>query len=102
MDVDSVYIDFITGTSEYNANASVSIQPNPSTGIFIVEGNANGPQVFQVDVFNAVGQLRYTWKAQKVDGLFSHQVDMRDAAPDVYFVWIRLGADLFQEKVVIY
>jgi hypothetical protein len=101
-DVDSMFIDFITALADPYANTSISVKPNPSTGIFTVEGNATGPQLCHIDVFNSLGQLRYTWKHQKVDGQFSHQVNMRYDVADVYFVRIRLGEKVFQEKVVIY
>jgi hypothetical protein len=100
-DTDSVYIDFITAVTNPQSTSSISIKPNPNKGIFTVEGTIEGIQLLQMDVMNSIGQLMYSSKPQKNDGTFSHQVDMRYASPDVYYVRIYLGASIFQERVVI-
>lgn len=100
-DTDSVYIDFITGITDPQSKASIIIKPNPNKGIFTVEGIIEGIQLFHVDVLNSIGELMYSSKPQKGDGAFSHQVNMRYAGPDVYFVRIYIGASIFQEKIVI-
>lgn len=97
-DVDSVYIDFSTALTDPHSNASILIKPNPNRGIFTVEGTIDGMQLIQIDVLNSIGQLMYSSKPEKVNVTFSHQVNMRHASPDVYFVRVYLGSRIFQEK----
>ncbi len=100
-DVDSVYIDFSTALTDPHSNASIQIKPNPNSGIFTVEGTIEGMQLIQIDVLNSMGQIVYSSKPEKVNVTFSHQVNMRHASPDVYFVRVYLGSRIFQEKIVI-
>lgn len=53
----SVTVDVLTGINDNSDNSNFTISPNPSTGIYYLEGNVLSEQNFEVYIYNSVGKL---------------------------------------------
>ena len=78
-------------TSEKIAEQGVSFYPNPTNGLVHIEGAL----VFEVQVYNTIGQLVKTVQN-------ANEVDLSDLMPGVYFLRIKdLHQVVTNQKVVV-
>ena len=75
-----------------NEMTTASVYPNPTTGLFIIEGQ----DITEVEVYNAQGQLIRT---QMVSGDRT-EIDLSNAANGLYLVRIMSGAGVTERTVV--
>ena len=78
---------------EENASADVKIYPNPSEGIFNIEGQ----NIRKVEVFNAFGQAVYAKDTE--DGLMT--IDLTNCATGVYTLRLIKGDKTMVRKIVV-
>jgi hypothetical protein len=78
---------------EENASADVKIYPNPSEGIFNVEGQ----NIRKIEVFNAFGQAVYAKDTE--DGLMT--IDLTNCATGVYTLRLIKGDKTMVRKIVV-
>ena len=75
-----------------NEMTTASVYPNPTTGLFIIEGQ----DITEVEVYNAQGQLIRT---QMISGNGT-EIDLSNAASGLYLVRIMNGAGVTERTVV--
>ena len=75
-----------------NEMTTASVYPNPTTGLFIIEGQ----DITEVEVYNAQGQLIRT---QMISGDRT-EIDLSNAANGLYLVRIMSGAGVTERTVV--
>lgn len=92
--------DYVTSVTEPTALANLSIFPNPSNGIFKIEGTIETPQTAQIEVFNSLGQLVFSENIGKTPTLQA-SIDLSNYPTGTYIVTIRLenGAQQIQKLV---
>jgi hypothetical protein len=94
-----VLVQNCTGIDDNNGEVPLSIYPNPSTGSFTLELNANDK--VSVRVMNIVGELVYQTEQMDVNGFFVKTINLNNLSDGVYY--LRLEGDTFNktEKIVI-
>ena len=73
---------------EDNFEASLSLQPNPNNGIFVVSMNFSKVQDVNLELFNSVGQIILTKKLSKISNS-TINFSLADYSPGVYYITIR-------------
>lgn len=71
-----------------NVDASlmtVSVQPNPTQGVTFIKGESNEPAVYQMNLYNAIGQrvLSENWSVQ---GAWTKTIDLTALPKGVYWI----------------
>ena len=94
-----VLVQNCTGIDGNNGEVPLSIYPNPSTGSFTLELNANDK--VSIRVMNILGEVVYQTEQMDVNGFFVKTIYLNDLADGVYY--LRLEGDTFNrtEKIVI-
>lgn len=88
------------GTDEVLARKSVSVYPNPSTGLFNLEfANFDGG-FYNVSVKNVIGQVVYN-ASVNVNGNAVNQLDLNDLNKGIYFINVSGENYEFTEKVIV-
>jgi hypothetical protein len=81
-----------------NLNASFSIYPNPSTGIFTVDSKIIDGEIF---VYNSTGEIVSQSKIQSRGVGTKSEIDLSDESNGIYFVNVRNGKESFTQKIII-
>lgn len=89
---DSIFVDICTGIAKTNSN-KVSIQPNPTEGVFVI--TASTLTVQQVEITNAIGQVVY-----KGEMSGKKEINISGYAPGVYTVKVSSFEKTTYTKVV--
>jgi hypothetical protein len=94
-----ILIQNCTGIDDNNGEVPLSIYPNPSTGSFTLELNANDK--VSIRVMNIVGEVVYQTGQMDVNGFFVKTINLNNLADGVYY--LRLEGDTFNKtkKIVI-
>ena len=75
-----------------NKLTKISVYPNPTSGLFIVQGE----DIEKIEVYNAMGQLILTKAASD----YHTEIDLGNAADGIYLVRIMSGADVTERTVM--
>lgn len=93
-------IDCLVGMNELeNSFANISIQPNPSKGIFRIVGNKVKEKT-EISIFNTNGKLVYQ-SADKFSNNFDERIDISGFAKGLYFVKLQGRYSIEVRKIVI-
>ncbi len=87
--------DQFTGITENNSGFTISIAPNPSTGLFKILSDKN---IESIEITNLIGERVYQ-NVPDSKGL-SHEVDLQSQPAGFYFVNIISGNKNYSEKIV--
>lgn len=91
---DSVYVGFSVGINESTAN-SISIFPNPSTGIFLVSGISTT----EIEILNVLGEKITQGALFKKSG--NMIVDLSNYPDGIYFLRIKCKQNLMTKKIIL-
>lgn len=92
-----MYVDTAaSGINEAKVNTSISVRPNPSKGIFMLDVKNANTQSAQVEVYSMMGERVYAAPLHE-----SMQIDLSAQAEGVYFVQVRTAAGLLTKKIIV-
>lgn len=95
----TVYVT-LTGTDDLINTAGISIYPNPSEGIFLVESVGGNNGELHLQVVNAIGQLLYDY--QQAAGMpLKEYIDLSSMPDAVYFLKIIDDHKAFTVKLLL-
>jgi len=80
---DSIIIT-TTEVPQTTSNSSLSIFPNPTSGVFSIEKNIEGEQDIEVTIINSLGQVVYKEKLDKFSGVYRKTFDLDREARGIY------------------
>lgn len=89
------------GIAETPSLAGVVISPNPSDGSFMLTFGGSSSEVFQLEIFNAIGQVVYAQQLNAVAATNHAQLDLRQLAAGVYSLRLRSDKTSVTRKIVI-
>jgi hypothetical protein len=88
------------GTTDPFTVKSLTLTPNPTTGLLNLNMSLQKAADVQVEVFNTLGQLINTIQAGKTSTL-SQSIDLSNAATGVYTVRIRMDNDIAVRRIAV-
>lgn len=98
--VDPFVLDITSGTTDPSTVKTLSLTPNPTTGLLNLNMSLQKAADVQVEVFNTLGQLVNTIQAGKTATL-SQSIDLSNAATGVYTVRIRMDNDIAVRRIAV-
>lgn len=81
------------------ADETVSVYPNPSSGLVNIDLKGVMAENVNIEVYNQVGQLVYSATYNESKGLF--EIDLRDQASGVYTIKLISDGQVISKRVVI-
>lgn len=98
---DSIYVGTLISVDQISANQnSVSIYPNPSSGIFTIEANNYMVNDWMIEIIDVQGQLIYQNKVDN-ESSFIRNIDISEFAQGLYYVRIKCFDKTWIEKLII-
>ncbi|MDX2003387.1 MAG: T9SS type A sorting domain-containing protein [Chitinophagales bacterium] len=88
----------VTGIKEI-ALAALNIYPNPSSGIFNIEGALRQTSNVSISVTNMLGEEIYSREARMEKGKMKTSIDLSQAAVGVYFVTIKTEKQTITKRI---
>ena len=89
----------LTATNEVNAQGSLTVSPNPSTGQFTIQLKEIPQQGDVIHIYNFAGALVQTTTVR--DQSLSQKVSIRNPTSGFYLVEVVSGNKIYTGKVVI-
>lgn len=88
-----------TSTSRNESKTSISIFPNPSSGIVEIHFSGNGNETTRFNIEDVMGRTIHSETLQK--GISNKTIDLSKEAKGLYFIEVTTGKDKNYKKVVI-
>ncbi len=79
----------ITGVNEPTVSDNIYLYPNPTTGIFTIEGN----NILKIEIFNTAGKEIYNGHLTTVN--------LEEYQKGIYFVSIKTENGVFIKKIIL-
>lgn len=98
----SIYVDPCTGIDYNNLNQVLTVFPNPSNGVFSIQGlsSFNG-KLQRIEVINELGQIIFTTSFGAADLVSDFEIDTKIKEPGIYFLKISLSDRLVSQRLVV-
>lgn len=97
----AVTFEDCTGIAENTLNIGMNIFPNPSSGVFTLELNAEKKQEIAIRILNQEGKEVYAKQGISFKSTYSEEIDLRNLADGVYFLNIISEGRKITKKVII-
>jgi hypothetical protein len=97
----SIKKQVVTGTSKSIIPISVSVMPNPSSGIFTLNFEVGVPSDIQIQVIDLLGQPVYMEEPFITNGNVSRVIQLRDVSQGVYIVQLKVNEAVINKKISI-
>lgn len=78
----------------------ISVSPNPNNGHFGIKIISESSELFNISIYNALGQSIYTTSFNVYGGYAEHKVNLDKFASGVYTLVIKNDVDTWTEKVI--
>lgn len=93
--ITSIVVNVCTGLNEVSVlDGIIAVYPNPNNGVFIIK--ANSEEMFDVNIYNKLGQLVYNKTQLKGE----NQINLNEFANGIYNVVIKMKNDYKTVKVI--
>ena len=79
----------------------LSVYPNPSTGRFVLEGEAGSAGILRISVFNSLGQEVIPAREVQPAAQWSEEIDLSSQPDGVYFLRISDGSGSFSRQLAV-
>ena len=88
------------GLAPAQEDGSVTIQPNPSNGRFMVGFSNEVKGDVTVDVVNSLGQSVFTETVRDLEGAYKKEMDLTSMGAGAYYLKIKRGENVSTHKIV--
>lgn len=98
----TVNVDPCLGVDE-NADilSRMSVYPNPNEGQFVFNLDLPGTADFSYVVSDLLGKNIFSKSVQKITGLYSENIDLKNVDSGIYFISVQLEGKTYVKKIVI-
>ncbi|TSA33892.1 MAG: T9SS C-terminal target domain-containing protein [Porphyromonadaceae bacterium] len=98
----SVYVDLCLGIDVNNLNQILTVFPNPSNGVFTIQGisSLNG-KLQRIEVINQLGQIVFSRSFSIGDLVSDIEIDTKIKEPGIYFLKISLSDRLVSQRLIV-
>ena len=79
----------------------LSIAPNPSNGLFTLSFETEKAENVSFRIFDALGRMVEEKAAEKIEGAYTHQINLNNAAKGVYTLEIISGSNSSSLRLVV-
>ena len=93
-------VEWLPSSIENTNIDNLSIYPNPSKGIFIIELNNLITQNLEIRVLNSIGEIVYLDDKKQHTGKYKQEINLRDYAKGIYFLEIETQQGLINQKII--
>ena len=97
----SVSVVQCTGISEVDKTTQIKIYPNPNTGLFNLEINIIQQGIFELKIFNNLGQDIFTEKLEQFKGIYEKRLDFMEYPIGVYNLQLVTDNEVITRHVII-
>lgn len=94
-------VDLPTGITGINEASDLIISPNPNTGNFTISMDHFIAEELQISIFNVLGELIYSSKAENINGKFNKELQLGNPAKGIYLLKVNAGEKLFHKKIIV-
>jgi len=95
-----VYVGEGVGITKNELKPSVSIYPNPNTGLFTLMIDVQKNTNLSFNLYQIDGQLIFSEEVNNISGNYSQQLNLSKNARGIYYVQILTDSDVLIRKVV--
>ncbi|MFA5814966.1 MAG: T9SS type A sorting domain-containing protein [Bacteroidales bacterium] len=98
----SVYVDPCLGIDDNNLNQVLTVFPNPSNGVFTIQGisSLNG-KLQRIEIVNQLGQIVFSRSFGTGYLVSDFEIDTKIKEPGIYFLKISLTDRLFSQRLIV-
>jgi hypothetical protein len=93
--------DVGVGIQELSSVSDFTITPNPSNGKFMIAFETGTPEDISIKVFDPLGRVIKTEDNVKVNGTYSKEIDLGNAASGIYIIQLVSGDKTLNRKLEI-
>ncbi len=97
----TIIVSACTGIDKNLQTNSISVFPNPSTGIFIIDINGGNNGTYIIEIRNALSQLIYTEKVQTSGSSSRKNINLSTESKGVYSLTIQSGETKVVKKIIM-
>jgi hypothetical protein len=87
--------------AETPLDRSLSVYPNPSSGVFRVDFELGSAQRVEIKVLNATGQVVRVRTLESANGVQRHSIDMSSCASGLYLLQITSEEGVVTRRIAI-
>jgi len=99
--LNSVFVDDVSGINELDFISNLNIYPNPNTGEFVIEMEITQPENLEIKLFNVIGQIIYEEHLDKFFGVYKKTINLSKNAKGVYNLQLISTQGIISKKIVI-
>ena len=97
----NITVNSCTGVEEYGFTNSISVYPNPTSGMFnIFISNADFTELL-ITVSDVQGRLVYNLTDKNITSNYNKQIDLEGLAKGIYYIRLSNGSEVKIQKLVI-
>lgn len=98
----NLYIDQCLGVDYTNLNQALTVFPNPSNGVFSIQGISSlSGKLQRIEVINGLGQIVFSRSFSPAELLSDFEIDTKIKEPGIYFLKISLSDRLVSQRLVV-
>ena len=94
-----VYVDSCVNGINNPILSSISIYPNPSTGLFTVEFKRVKENNSNISIVNSIGNVVFS--EELIIGEFSKQIDLSNFSKGIYFLELQTEREVYKKKIIL-
>lgn len=98
--LDDINIDVVTGIEENSLSNSVSVFPNPSSGVFNLNIHSAKPGSYEIALHDMNGRIINS-NTVEVSGMYADKMDLRSYAKGVYWLSVKNASGIYRTRLVI-
>ena len=96
----TVTINCIVGIKEGTWKNSVSVSPNPSRGIFVIEMTIKQSSPIEITLVNVLGEQVAVLDKIQQTGIYKKQIDIENMPAGIYFLNIQSSEERYLGKII--
>jgi PKD repeat protein len=97
----STYLDACTGVAEKSKDVTVSVFPNPSSGIFTLELNSVKSLVADLSIMNNLGMIVFKENNIDINGKTMKSLNLSGLSSGMYLLTLQNGEMKISQKILI-
>ena len=93
--------NILTSVEEAKADYHFEVYPNPAKDRFTLSMKTPSEQNLKINITDMMGEAVYSAVYEKVNGNFSKEIKLENAASGIYFLQMISGKNTFSKKILI-
>ena len=94
-----VYVDSCISGINNSILSSISIYPNPSTGLFTIDFKRVKENNSNISIVNSIGNVVFS--EELIIGEFSKQIDLSNLSKGIYLIELQTEIGVYKNKIIL-